>query len=207
MCRPALPHFFSSGWHLHESLQADDGSNAFTGTNGDLLSEVGNQFLAGLLEHAVPMTVFTTPTITGYKRFKPYSFAPDNVTWGVENRGAMIRVQGEPDDPGTHLENRLGEPAANPYLYMSANIAAGLDGMTRGLKPPPPAGADPYAAEAQTLPRSLWEAMAALEADSFFKEAFGEGFVKYILMMKQSEVDRFLGEVTDWEMNEYFEFF
>ena len=207
MCRPALPHFFSSGWHLHQSLQAGDGSNAFMGTDGNLLSEVGNQYLAGLLEHAVPMTVFTTPTITGYKRFKPYSFAPDNVTWAVENRGAMIRVQGEPDDPGTHLENRLGEPAANPYLYMAANIAAGLDGMTRGLKPPPPTGSDPYAAEAQTLPRSLWEAMAALEADSFFKQAFGEGFVKYVLMMKQSEVDRFLGEVTDWEMNEYFEFF
>src|SRR2546425_1259536 len=144
MCRPNLPNFFSSGWHLHQSLlSVGGGANAFTDPD-EVLSPVAKQFLAGLLEHAVPMTVFTTPTINGYKRFRPYSFAPDRVVWAVENRGAMVRVQGAPGDPGTHLENRLGEPAANPYLYMAANIAAGPDGIT-GKKTPPPAGdADPY---------------------------------------------------------------
>lgn len=208
MCRPGLPNFFSSGWHLHESLRNGSGANAFVSDSPDeVLSDVGRHFVAGLLEHAVPMTVFTTPTINGYKRFKPYSFAPDSVNWAVENRGAMLRIQGAPMDKSTHVENRLGEPAANPYFYLAANIAAGLDGISRQLEPPAPVEADPYAAEATKLPTSLWDAVSALEQDTFFAEVFGEGFVKFITTMKRNEVNRFLGEVTDWEMREYFEFF
>jgi glutamine synthetase len=210
MCRPALPNFFSSGWHLHQSLRGlGDGSWAFMNgsDDGEPLSVVGRQFLAGILEHAIPMSVFTTPTINGYKRFRPYSFAPDRVTWAVENRGAMVRVQGGPGDPGTHLENRMGEPAANPYLYMAANIAAGLDGIATEKTPPPPASVDPYAAETAKLPRTLWEAVDALEKDEFFRRAFGKLLIDYMVMMKRSEIDRFLGDITDWEQREYFEFF
>jgi len=207
MCRPNLPNFFSSGWHLHESLRTTGaGDNAFTDPD-EVLSPVGSRFLAGLIEHALPMTVFTTPTINGYKRFRPYSFAPDRVVWAGENGGAMVRLQGGPGDQGTHLENRLGEPAANPYLYMAANIAAGLDGMEGEMTPPPPAEADPYTVDAPMLPTQLWEAVAALEKDAFFRGAFGDVFIDYMLMMKKSEVARFLSEVTDWEQREYFEFF
>jgi glutamine synthetase len=211
MCRPALPNFFSSGWHLHESLaDAGTGANRFASDDPtEILSPIGRQFVAGLVEHALGMAVFSTPTINGYKRFKPYSFAPDRVTWGVENRGTMIRIQGGAGDEGTHVENRLGEPAANPYLYLAANVAAGLDGIRRSLQPPPLAGPDPYAADAPKLPASLWEAVDALEADSFFssEEGFGETFVRYLALMKRAEVSRFLAEVTDWEMREYFEFY
>jgi glutamine synthetase len=208
MSRPNLPNFFSSGWHLHESLRKD-GENAFTAPAdaSEPLSDVGKQFVAGLLEHAMPMTVFTTPTINGFKRFRPYSFAPDKVNWAVENRGAMVRIQGAAGDPGTHVENRMGEPAANPYLYMAANIAAGLDGMTNGKMPPPPEGADPYSSDTPKLPRTLWAAVDALAEDTFFRKEFGDVFIDYMLMMKRSEVDRFLSEVTDWEQREYFEFF
>lgn len=209
MCRPGLPNFFSSGWHLHESLlDATSGENTFVSQSADSsLSEVGLQFLAGILEHARAMTVFTTPTINGYKRYKPYSFAPNAVTWAVENRGAMVRVQGSPFEKGSHIENRLGEPAANPYLYMAANIAAGLDGISRKLSPPPPVDSDPYATDSERLPGSLWEAVDALERDEFFRKSFGDGFVKFLTMMKRNEIGRFLSEVTDWEMREYFEFF
>jgi glutamine synthetase len=208
MCRPGLPNFFSSGWHLHESLRdRSSGDNAFTSADENSLSLVGRQFVAGLLEHALASTVFTTPTINGYKRFKPYSFAPDRVNWADENRGAMIRVQGAPGERGAHIENRLGEPAANPYFYLAANIAAGLDGIRRELTPPPPVEADPYATDAPMLPTSLWEAVDALEQDKFFRAAFGEGFVRFVTMMKRKEVGRFLSEVTDWEMREYLEFF
>lgn len=211
MCRPGLPNFFSSGWHLHESLvERGGGPNCFVSDDASqVLSPVGRQFVAGLLEHALGMTVFTTPTINGYKRFKPYSFAPDRVTWGAENRGTMVRVQGSSGDKGTHIENRLGEPAANPYLYLAANIASGLDGIRRGLEPPAEAGPDPYSADAPLLPTSLWEAVDALEADPFFASAdgFGEAFVRYLALMKRSEIGRFLSEVTDWEMREYFEFY
>lgn len=208
MTRPAFPNFFSSGWHLHMSLANDDsGGNSFVGSGDHVLSPTGLSFVAGLLEHAIPMTVFAAPTVTAYKRFKPYSFAPDRVNWAIENRGALIRIQGEPGDPSTHVENRMGEPAANPYLYMAANIAAGLDGIRRELQPPAPAEADPYASDSPKLPAALWEALEALDRDPFFRQAFGDPVVEYVLAMKKSEIGRFLSEVTDWEMREYFEFF
>lgn len=208
MCRPLLPNVSSSGWHLHESLRdLKSGASSFRDDSGEILSLVGRQFAAGILKHAIPMTVFSTPTINGYKRFRPYSFAPDRVGWAVENRGAMLRVQGHPGDPGAHLENRLGEPAANPYLYMAANIAAGLDGIRKKRVPPKLVAADPYQDEAPALPGSLWEAVDALDKDTFFREALGREIVDYLVMMKRSEIARFLSTVTDWEQNEYFEFF
>lgn len=209
MARPGLPNMFSSGWHLHESLRdRETGDNVFTSDDAEhTLSPVGRQFVAGLLEHALPMTLFCAPTINAYKRYKPYSFAPDRAVWADENRGSMIRVQGQPFERGAHIENRVGEPGANPYFYLAANIAAGLDGIRRELTPPPMAGADPYATEAPLLPGSLWEAVEQLEGDEFFAEAFTPGFVKFVTSMKRNEINRFLGEVTDWEMKEYFEFF
>ena len=218
MCRPALPNFFSSGWHLHESLLSPgDGRNAFA-SDDDYLSVTGRQFVAGLLEHAIPMTVFATPTVNGYKRFRPYSFAPDRVCWALENRGALVRAQGAPGDANSHVENRMGEPAANPYLYMAANIAAGLDGIRRELEAPAPVEADPYAAAAVMLPTSLSGAVAALAQDGFFRKAFGDTLVDYLLQMKRAELARHDAavaenpppegqDVTDWEMHEYFEFY
>ncbi|MGN6677958.1 MAG: glutamine synthetase family protein, partial [Streptosporangiaceae bacterium] len=218
MCRPALPNFFSSGWHLHESLiSRRDGTNAFASAD-DWLSQTGRQFVAGLVEHSMPMTVFATPTVNGYKRYRPYSFAPDRVCWALENRGALVRVQGAPGDTNSHVEMRMGEPAANPYLYMAANIAAGLDGMRRHLDPPPPVEADPYVSQNPMLPTSLAEAIGALEKDSFFREAFGDTLIDYLLQMKKSENGRYEAaiadsplmdpqDVSDWEMREYFEFY
>src|SRR6266487_505252 len=218
MCRPGLPNFFSSGWHLHESLiSRQDGTNAFASTD-DWLSATGRHFVAGLLEHSMPMTMFATPTVNGYKRYRPYSFAPDRVCWALENRGALVRAQGAPGDTNSHVEMRMGEPAANPYLYMAANIAAGLDGMRRQLDPPPPVEADPYATENLMLPASLAEAIGALEKDTFYREAFGDTLVDYLLQMKKSENGRYEAaiaesppadgqDVTDWEMREYFEFY
>jgi glutamine synthetase len=216
MCWPALPNFFPSGWHLHESLSAMDGGENVFASQTEMLSPVGRQFVAGLLEHAKPMTIFTTPTVNGYGRFRPYSFAPDRIGWGFENRGVMVRVQGGAGDAGTHIENRLGEPAANPYLYMAANIAAGLDGINRGAEPPPPVTADPYAEEAEPLPSSLRAAIAALESDTMFRRAFGDPFVDFYLMMKRAENARYEAAVaetptpdgtvvSEWEMREYFE--
>jgi glutamine synthetase len=218
MCRPALPNFFSSGWHLHQSLLArPGGDNAFS--SGDAaLSTAGRQFVAGLLEHAAPMTVFATPTVNGYKRYRPYSFAPDRACWALENRGALVRVQGSPGDANAHVENRMGEPAANPYLYMAANIAAGLDGVRRHLSPPPPVEADPYTEDAPLLPASLAGAVGALEQDPFYRKAFGDTLVDYLVQMKRAELARYDAavagdppgdgqDVTDWEMREYFEFY
>jgi glutamine synthetase len=218
MCHPALPNFFPSGWHLHQSLiSRRDGGNAFASAD-DYLSATGRQFVAGLLDHSLAMGVFATPTVNGYKRFRPYSFAPDRVCWALENRGALVRVQGAPGDANSHVEMRMGEPAANPYLYMAANIAAGLDGIRRALDPPPPVEADPYATENVPLPASLAEAIGTLDGDMFYRKAFGDTLIDYLLQMKRSEVGRYeaaLAEnpppegqnISDWEMREYFEFF
>ncbi len=128
MCRPKLPNVFASGWHLHQSLVArDGGANAFMAKemnkdSAEPLSALGKFYLAGLLAHARASAVFSTPTINGYKRYRSYSLAPDRAIWGRDNRGVMIRVLGGAGDAATRLENRIGEPAANPYLYMASQI-------------------------------------------------------------------------------------
>lgn len=208
MCRPRIPNVVSSGWHLHQSLRdARTGANAFVpGDGSQPLSGFGMGFLGGLLAHARAATVFTTPTINGYKRYRSYSLAPDRAVWGRDNRGVMIRVLGGPGDPATRLENRVGEPAANPYLYMTAQVLAGLDGADRNLDPGPSADT-PYEAEAALLPTSLREAVFALREDSFFRGALGESFVDYYTHIKNAEIERFQSEITEWEQREYFEIF
>lgn len=209
MTRPALPNFFSSGWHLHQSLRTTDGhDNAFTNReDGDApISAAGRHFVGGLLEHAHPSSVFTTPTINGYKRFRPYSFAPDRVTWALEDRAAFIRVIGGPGDDTTHVENRAGEPCANPYLYMASQIIAGMDGI-RNESDPGPLEAVPYESQRPKLPASLIDAVDALNGSKLFRGRLGDRFVDYVVGLKQSEIGRFLEHVTDWEQREYFEIF
>ncbi|HXP29454.1 MAG TPA: glutamine synthetase family protein [Stellaceae bacterium] len=207
MCRPLLPNLMSSGWHLHQSLRdRRTGANAFMPAAGEPLSPIGRHFLGGLLDHAAAAAPFTTPTINGYKRYRPYSLAPDRANWGCDNRGVMVRAIGGPDDPATRLENRIGEPAANPYLYMAAQIIAGLDGMSRALDPGPPTD-QPYEAAAPPLPRSLEAALAALRRDALFREGFGDAFIDYFLRIKEAELQRFQLEVSEWEQREYFELF
>jgi glutamine synthetase len=209
MCRPGLANCFASGWHLHQSFRdRKTGENAFMARNdGEFLSTVGTHFAAGILEHARASSVFTTPTINGYKRFRPNSLAPDRAVWGRDQKGAMLRlVSAGARDPGTRLENRVGEPAANPYLYMASQILSGLDGMERKLAPATPSDA-PYEAAAEPLPRSLMEACAALKGSAMYRRKLGDTFVDYMLTLKESEISRYLSEVTDWEHREYFEMF
>ena len=106
----------------------------------------------------------------------------------------------------TRLENRVGEPAANPYLYMASQVLAGLDGLERRLDPGPSADA-PYDTRAELLPKSLAEAVAALRGDAFFRDKLGASFVDYLLTIKDAEIARFQAEVTDWEQREYFEMY
>ncbi len=208
MCRPRIPNVVSSGWHLHQSLVSRaDGRNAFmSDAEGEFLSDFGKGYLGGLLEHARAATVFTTPTINGYKRYRSYSLAPDRAIWGRDNRGVMIRALGGPRDPATRFENRVGEPAANPYLYMASQILSGLDGVDRAVDPGPSADT-PYETKASLLPKSLREAVFALHDDPFFRSAMGAEFVDYYVHIKNAEIERFQAEVTEWEQREYFEMF
>lgn len=208
MCRPGIPNLFSSGWHLHQSLQTiGTDENAFISRSANqLLSEVGRHFVAGILEHAAASCVFTTPTINGYKRYQPYTLAPDRICWSRDNRAAMLRIVGGLDDPASRIENRVGEPAANPYLYFASQIFSGLDGISRKLQPAPPSDT-PYLDDLPKLPRDLVSAISALSADDLFRDQMGEDFINYIISIKQAEVSRFFSSVTDWEQREYFEIF
>ncbi|WP_157218241.1 glutamine synthetase family protein [Flavisphingomonas formosensis] len=206
MCRPALPNIMSSGWHLHQSLSAG-GRNVFAAEDGGAeLSMIGRHYLAGLLAGAREAAAFTTPTINGYKRYRANSLAPDRVAWGRENRGALLRVITGTSPQAARIENRAGEPAANPYLYLASQIASGLAGLAAGQEPP--AGVDsPYQAEAPMLPTTLEAALTALDGSTLFRTAFGDRFVDYFLMIKRSEVARYNAHVTDWEQREYFNLF
>jgi glutamine synthetase len=213
MCRPGLPNLFSSGWHLHQSLlDRKRGRNVFVGHEEGGLSVTGRHFLGGLLAHARAGAAFTTPTVNGYKRYRPFTLAPDRAIWARDNRGVMVRVLGQPGDPATHLENRVGEPAANPYLYIAAQIYSGLDGIAHKTDPGPAADT-PYETDAPLLPKNLGEAIAALRADQVFREGFGGGFIDYYAHIKEAELARFMTEagkessVTAWEQNEYFDLF
>lgn len=222
MCRPQIQHICSSGWHLHQSLRhRDTRENAFAPDAHAMapLSPLGLNYVGGLLAHAAASVAFATPTINGYRRYKPFTLAPDRVGWGLDNRGAMIRVVSAPGNPGSYrIENRIGEPAANPYLYMASQILAGLDGIEKRLDPGSAADA-PYDALAPTLPRSLEEALSALSGNECYRSGFGKSFVEdYFVGIKCAEIARYrdsLGnqpqhdrsEVSDWEQREYFELF
>jgi glutamine synthetase len=169
------------------------------------LSTLGEQYLAGLLAHGRGMAAFCTPTINGFGRFRPNALAPQSVLWGRDNRGAMLRVVGACGDSGTRIENRIGEPAANPYLYLASQIHAGLDGIERDLKAPPATEA-PYGAADTRLPTSLGEALEAVRADSVLVAGFGQAFVDYLCKVKQSELLRHeqAQDKADFHRREYF---
>lgn len=208
MSRPLGAETASAGWHLHQSLvDAATGANAFVPeTPESVLSKTGMRYLAGLLRHAAAATVFTTPTINGYKRYKGFSLAPDRIVWGADNKGAMVRAVGGHGDPATRLENRSGEPAANPYLYLASQVISGLAGIDAALDPGPPT-TSPYAEEAARLPTSLMAALDALDRDPVFEAALGREVVNWYTTLKRSEVERYLSEVSTWEQREYFGLF
>jgi glutamine synthetase len=165
------------------------------------------------LANADAAAAFTTPTINGYKRFQgANTMAPIQAVWAKDNRGAMIRIIGEYGDPRTHLENRSGEPLANPYLYMASQIYAGLDGIDRYLDPGPPTEAPYQDNSGLALPATLEGALAALRANACFRAGFGEHFVDYYARMKEAEIARYQKETTnnpadvsEWEHREYFD--
>ncbi len=219
MCRPALKGYYSSGWHLHQSLvEHANGRNLFMPERaGECLSPLGRAFIGGLLKHAGASTVFAAPTVNGYRRYRPNSLAPDRATWCYDHRGVMLRVLGAAGDPATRIENRIGEPSANPYLYIASQIVAGRDGIGNSLDP----GAqddDPYSADRPMLPASLPAALDALEREPLYRAQLGEVFIDYYLKLKRNEAGRFAqwredsgmqegDEPTAWEQNEYFDFF
>ena len=207
MCRPSFPQAMSSGWHLHQSLADAQGRNLFAPDRaGELLSPLGRHYLAGLIAGAAEAVAFSTPTVNGYKRYRANSLAPDRIAWASDNRGAMLRVVGSGNSAAARIENRIGEPAANPYLYLASQLVTGLAGVEAAREPPPPVDS-PYEAAAAMLPANLGEALTALADGHVLCEAFGKDFIDYYTTVKRAELRRYETSVTDWEMKEYFDIF
>jgi glutamine synthetase len=205
MTKPGLPNVFSCGWHLHESLASmDGGGNAFVSAERPM-SDLGLHFVGGLLKHAPAGTAFSNPTINGYKRLNANPLAPKRAVWSIDNKAAMCRLVGGAGDRSTHIENRSGEPLANPYLYMASQIFAGLDGIATAEDPGDPLS-DPYGQTSKPLmPGSLMDAIDALAGSELYRATMGDEFIDHFIGMKRHEIGRFLSHVTDWEHREYFE--
>lgn len=216
MCKPPLDGAMASGWHLHQSLVDAQGANAFcrpapgavpTDQAGHWLSDTGVHWLAGLLAHAAGLAALCAPTPSAYGRYQGSPMAPRAAHWGRDNRGAMLRVVGGPGDAGTRIENRLGEPLANPYLCLAAQVLAGLDGLQRRLLPPA-ATVAPYAVTggAAALPTHLGAALDALAADPVLRLGLGEPLVQLLDTVKRQELARRAAapDPLQWDRQETF---
>lgn len=213
VCKPPLPHSVASGWHLHQSLVDRDGHNmmARAAPNGNeqgarlWLSDAGAHWLAGLLAHAPALAALCAPSIPAYSRFRASTMAPQAAVWGRDNRGAMLRVIGGPGDVATRIENRIGEPMANPYLAIAAQVWAGLHGLQHRLQAPPEAGA-PYDPAHPLLPATLHEALQALAQDPVLQQGLGAPLMQVYQAVKQQELAHH-AQAEDkalWERCEYF---
>ena len=199
----------ASGGHTHISLVSkESGVNAFLDNddpNG--LSQAAYFFIQGMMKHANAAMALMAPTPNCYHRFVPHHFAPSNISWGVEDRTALIRAKNSRDSR-THLENRLPTALSNSYLATAAVIAAGTLGLKDAQMPPEAVEglAENYQGF-EPLPATLDEALKALERDEEFRAVLGDEFVEVFTAMKYSELTRFKAHVTDWERAEYLEMY
>ncbi len=198
-----------SGMHWHVSMW-DGMHNLFAGADG-ALSEPGRAFLAGVLAHAPALTALGAPTVNSYKRLRVgparsgTSWAPAVIAHGAHNRSALVRTL--PD----RFEWRLPDAAANPYLVTAGLIAAGLDGIERGLDPGPGIDEDLFELAPATwrargiaaLPRSLDAAAAALEADAVIADALGATAHAELLRLQRAEAEAWAAHVSRWELDRY----
>ncbi len=188
-----------SGHHLHNSLRAKGSeTNVFTDHE-----DIFHSYLAGILEHTVDLTAVNLPSINAYKRLKDYTFAPNRVSWAVDNRTAAVRIPAS-DPDGRRLEIRTASADANPYLVVAGAIAAGADGIARSLTPPPPIEGDAYKDDTlERLPVRWGEAVDLFERSAFCKDVFGETFVETFSLLARREEKAFHQHVTDWERARY----
>ena len=169
------------------------------------LSEVGKQFIAGQLKHLRELSLLFAPNINSYKRFVPGSFAPTAIRWGRDNRTCALRLVGH--GQSLRLENRVPGGDVNPYLAVSAIIAAGLDGIKNKLKLEAAFDGNAYDSDSPRVPATMLEAQTLWASSAWIKEVFGAQVQAHYANMAQVELDAFGKAVTDWELFRNFERF
>jgi len=184
--------------HIHCSLAAEDGGNAFAADR-----TMFERFIAGQLACMREMTLLYAPNINSYKRFAEGSFAPTAVAWGNDNRTCSLRVVGHGE--GVRVENRLPGADVNPYLALAAMIAAGLHGIDAELELEPPVEGNAYTADKQHVPTNMYEARDLFAGSEFARDSFGQEVVDHYLNRAAVELGQFESVVTDWERFRGFE--
>jgi glutamine synthetase len=209
-----------NGLHVHLSLVGPDGSDALPDPASDGLTPTGEHAIAGLLEHADGLAALAAPTPNSYRRLRPGSWAPAHRCWGFGNRAALVRVPGR--GQGRHLEFRLADASANPYLLATGLLAAIVDGLERRIRLPPAvevdvghmSDAEAAALGASRLPTDAEQAVAALTSDAVLLAALGPVIAEHYPAMKRFEAALCRAAapapgdpsaVTDWERHAYLE--
>jgi glutamine synthetase len=188
-----------SSCHIHFSLSDADGGSVFAADRG-----IFESFLAGQLACLRELTLLFAPNINSYKRFSIGSFAPTTIAWAEDNRTCSLRVVGH--GAGLRFENRSGGADLNPYMALSAIIAAGLHGVERGLQLEPPYQGNAYlATDKPRLPTTLREARELFASSVVARDALGEEVVAHYVNAADVELDAFDAAVTDWELHRGFE--
>ncbi len=199
-----------SGMHINISL-SKNGKNAFYDPNDKLgLSKEAYSFIAGIMEHISGITAVTNPLVNSYKRLIPGYEAPVYIAWSAQNRSPLIRIPASRGQ-GTRIELRSPDPSANPYLALALVLEAGLDGMKRGLTPPPSVDMNIYemtdeerkAHGVDNLPESLEKAIIEMKKDPFIRDVLGDHIFSKYIEAKQKEWDGYKTMVSRWELEQY----
>src|SRR5690349_23893427 len=199
-----------SGMHTHQSLFRS-GDNAFWDAKAQWeLSPVALHYIGGLLRHARGMCAITNPLVNSYKRLVPGYEAPVNVAWSMRNRSPLIRGP-ERRGPGTRIELRMPDPAANPYLALAVMLAAGLDGVQTNADYREPVNENIWEMSYREkrrlriddLPHDLNEALDELEKDEVMRAALGPHIATNFLEAKRQEWRDYITQVTRWEVDNY----
>ena len=199
-----------SGMHTSHSLFRQ-GKNAFYERKAQWeLSKVALQYIGGLLKHARGFCAVTNPLVNSYKRLVPGYEAPVHVAWSMRNRSPLIRIP-ERREVGTRCEVRMPDPSADPYLSLTVQIAAGLDGVEHEFTPPDPVNKNIFEMSYRErrhfriddLPRDLHEALEYLEKDDAVRAALGEHIYERFIEAKQREWQEYIGRVSEWELERY----
>jgi len=199
-----------SGMHTHQSLFRGKDNAFYDPKTEHQLSATALSYVEGLLQHARGFCAITNPLINSYKRLVPGYEAPINVAWSMRNRSPLVRIPERRED-GTRCELRMPDPSANPYLSLTVQLAAGLDGVENKLECREPVNRNIFRMsyrdrrkyQIDDLPRDLHEALDRFEKDDVIKQALGEHLTERFLEAKREEVAQFNREVTEWEVRSY----
>ena len=199
-----------SGMHTNMSL-FKDGKNAFYDPDDPRgLSKTAYSFIAGLLAHVKGFAAITNPLVNSYKRLVPGYEAPCYLAWSASNRSALIRIPAARGQ-ATRVELRSPDPSCNPYLALAVCLAAGLDGIEKGMEPPAEITENIFkmdaaarkAAGIDSLPGSLEEALEAMKADQLVLDALGSHVAENYIEGKEKEWDEYRTRVSSWEREKY----